>query len=50
MSKKRYKQVGKTKTGKAIYKELDTGILVIEENFERVVKADKEDLKGAQFW
>jgi len=48
--KPKFKQVGRTESGKAIYRNMNTGTLAVEEDYERLVEADEEDLKGAELW
>lgn len=46
---KRYKEIGCTQRGEAIYRDLETGMLLIEVDFRRLIVAAAEHLEGAKF-
>ena len=47
--RKRYKKIGRTRLGEAIYRDLKTGVLCIEIDYSRLVVATAERLEGAKF-
>jgi len=47
---KPYRQIGRTGKGEPVVKNLDTGEIFIEKDWERLVKSSKEDLKDAEIW
>ena len=50
MSKKfHYKKIGRTQAGEPIYRDLETGRLCVEKNYERLALATAEDLENAEF-
>ena len=46
---KRYKTIGRTQRGEAIYQDLKTGALYIEIDYTRLLVATAERLEGAKF-
>ena len=47
--RKRYKKIGRTQRGEAIYRDLKTRVLCIEIDYSRLVVATAERLEGAKF-
>lgn len=47
--RKRYKKIGRTRLGEAIYRDLQTGVLCIEIDYRRLEVATAERLEGAKF-
>ncbi len=47
--RKRYKKIGCTQWGEAIYRNLETNELSIEVDFRRLIAATAEHLEGAKF-
>jgi len=47
--RKRYKKIGRTQRGEAIYRDLQTGMLCIEKDYTRLLVATAEALEGAKF-